>query len=102
MNLKKNSEYKASEAELSSLEYELFSPVFPWPEMSVISASKLRHGVHFSSSDITGTEKEKVKKFYETFTSLSGLKEYSMHKEVTRVVADIALSASSLMSCTGK
>jgi hypothetical protein len=104
MNLQKNSEFKASETELLSvLKYELFSPVDPWPEASVISASKLRHRVHFSSLDITGREEEKVKRFYETFTSsLPGLKEYSIQKEVTRIIADITLSASSRISCTGK
>lgn len=101
--LTKNSEYKASETELlSSLEYELFSPVDIWPEKSVISASKLRYDVHFSRLDITGREKDKVKEFYETFKSLPGLTEYSMQKEVTRLLADLALSASSLTSCSSK
>lgn len=105
MNIRTNSQYKASEREvLSSLQYELFSPVDPWPESTVKSASKLRCGYHFSRSNITGREKEEVEKFHGTFTSTSlpGLKEYSVQIEVTSVLADLAVSASSLMSLSSK
>ena len=104
MNLRKNCEFKAAEKQLlSSLEYKLFSPVDPWPETSTVSASKLRHGVHFSCLDITGREKEKVEEFCASFKSLlPGLREYSVQKEVTRLLADVTLSASSLLSPNSK
>lgn len=103
MNLKKNYEFKAAEKQLlSSLRYRLFSPVDTWPETSVISASKLRHGVHFSSLEITGREKEKVERFCESFKLLLPLREYSVQKEVTRMLADLALSTASLLSPDSK
>ena len=61
MNLKTNLDYKTLESGLlSKLEYSLYSPVDPWPESGVISASKLKCGTHFKDISEIGVDKRKV------------------------------------------